>query len=231
MFAVKYAHKIADNHNFQSFILFTIMITAISIGAETVSGLADYYDQLFSIIYYITQTIFLTEIIIRLTAHTPNFRGFYKSFWNTFDFTVVVLSLFPVIGSFTLLARLLRVLRVLRIFSVSKKMRIFCERLKNIFEEVIFLSLIIVIFLYIYSVAGYYLFAKTDPANWGSLGTAILSTFYLLLFQDIPKYINAVISASPLYIIFFVSLYFIFITLLISTIYAVVNKENEVKRG
>lgn len=139
-------------------------------------------------------------------------------------------SLLPGTGALPLVARLLRVIRVLRVFSASARMRRFMERLDETFDEIAHTAIIVAILCYIFSIAGFYLFANIDSAHWGTLARSFVSTFYLLLFQDIRDFIEPIIKISKMSILFFLSFYFVFIALFMSVISAAVTQSLESKR-
>lgn len=227
----KLCKSIANSESFQSLILFLILLTAASMGLETVPELMDRYDWLFAILFIVTQVVFAFEIVVRLMAHSPNFRGFFNDFWNTFDFTIVTISFLPGIGSFALIARLLRVLRVLRVLSVSDRMRGFIDRLDESVDELVYSAIILLVLGYIFSIAGHYSFFECDPAHWATLGRSALSVFYLMLLQDVPSYVGPALEFSKLAIFYFLIFYLTMISFFISVINAAiaqsVAKNNE----
>jgi voltage-gated sodium channel len=156
--------KIADNEQFQSFILFLILLNAFFLGLETVPELSENYGPWFFLVFYTSQVIFVFEILIRMRAE-PSIKEFFNDFWNCFDFVVVALSLFPEIGSWTLAARVLRVLRLLRVVSTSDRLRGFADRLHDAADEVVYTGLIVFVLGYVFSLSGHYLFSDLAPEH------------------------------------------------------------------
>lgn len=58
--------KIASDEQFQTFILFLIVVNAMSIGLETVPEVANSYETFFLILDYATQAVFTFEICVRI---------------------------------------------------------------------------------------------------------------------------------------------------------------------
>jgi hypothetical protein len=79
------ARRIADNPHFQHFILGIIVVGAIVIGVETSATLTARYSGLILAIEMLIQTIFVTEIAIRLFAYWPRPAAFFKSGWNVYS--------------------------------------------------------------------------------------------------------------------------------------------------
>ena len=196
---------------------------------EAVPDLADAYENPLLLFDMTVQAIFVAEITIRLLAHAPKFSAFFRDRWNTFDFAIVALSLVPAIGSFALVARLLRVLRILRFLSVSAALRGFILRLQEAFDEILSAVVIAAIMGYIFVIAGYYLFADIDPSRWGGLKEAVLSVFYLSLFQDVPSFVAPLVEHSLFCLLFFVVFYVAVLGLALSVIVAAVLQGQERK--
>jgi voltage-gated sodium channel len=217
--------KIADNDFFQRFILFLILVSAMSMGVEAVPALQEDYDQFLFYLDVLIQVIFVCEITIRVLAFAPKIGEFFKDRWNTFDFAVVVLSLIPVIGSFALIARLLRLLRILRLLSVSDKLRSFMTRLSGSLDESLSALFVAAIGAYIFIIAGHYLYGETDPARWGDLRQSTLSVFYLALFQDVKSFVTPLAERSLGNLMFFVSFYASLLSLAVGVLTAAVRED------
>jgi voltage-gated sodium channel len=206
----KISKAIAYSENFQTFILFLIILTAISMGVETVPYMADEYGDIFLYLHYFVQVVFAFEIVIRLLAYAPKYKTFFKDKWNVFDFIIIAASFLPVIGSFALIARLLRLLRVMRLMSVSDRLRGFMDRLKESLDEISYAAASVSIFSYIYIIAGHYLFFEISPENWGTLKNATLSVFYLMLLQDVRGIVEPLVTFNFINLLFFVMFYITF---------------------
>lgn len=217
--------KIADNDFFQRFILFLILVSAMSMGVEAVPALQEEYDQFLFYLDVVIQAVFVCEITIRVLAFSPKIGEFFKDRWNTFDFVVVVLSLIPVIGSFALIARLLRLLRILRLLSVSDKLRSFMTRLSGSLDESLSALFVASIGAYIFIIAGHYLYGETDPARWGDLRQSTLSVFYLALFQDVKSFVTPLAERSLGNLMFFVSFYASLLSLAVGVLTAAVRED------
>ena len=202
--------RIADSESFQSFILFLIVINGISMGLETFPELLDQFNDVFLSVFVISQIIFVVEILIRVIAFAPKFRGYFNNFWNTFDFVIVALSLIPAVGAFATVARLSRLLRVLRVVAVSKHLGGFVERLSDVLDEVLYSSVILLILSYIFSISGYYLFSEISPEAWGSLGQSMLTVFYLFLLQDVPAVVAPLFEVSGMSVLYFIVFYIVY---------------------
>jgi voltage-gated sodium channel len=211
---LKLAKTISSSDTFQTLILFTLLITAVTIGLETVPELEDRFGDLFYLLFLTTQAIFCFEIIIRILSYAPTPIRFFKEFSNNFDFTVTALSLLPIDFGFITVIRLLRLLRVLRVISTSDRLRIFISKMERSLDELFFSSVLILILIYIFGICGLYLFSEVSPEHWGSLGRAMLSVFYLVLLQNVPQFLEPLLKFSSLSILYFITLYFTLFSLI-----------------
>ena len=115
-------YKIKESRIFQFVVISIIILNAITIGVNTYD-LSDLTKKLINYLDYSITVFFVIEIIIRFIGE-PNKKDFFKSGWNIFDSTIVLISLIPIPNNSSfLLLRLLRVFRVLRIISVIPELK------------------------------------------------------------------------------------------------------------
>jgi voltage-gated sodium channel len=75
-------------------------------------------------------------------------------------------------------------LRLLRLVSVLPKLQLLVGALLKSLSAMGYVSLLLALLFYIYAVAGIHLFGKTDPANFGSLGTVLLTLFRIVTLDN-----------------------------------------------
>jgi voltage-gated sodium channel len=212
-------HRIAESASFQYMILGVIFANAALIGLETSPTLDARFGSWFDALGHIAQVIFTIEIAIRLTAHWPRLHRFFRGGWNSFDFAVVAIAFVPATGGLTNLARLARILRATRLVSALPDLRIIFETLLRSIPSIAHIIALIALFVYVYGILGFNLFATTDPSHWGTLGAALLTLFQVLTLEGWPDINNALADAHPWSWLFFAS--FIIVAVLIVTNLAV----------
>ena len=204
----KVCKNIADNENFQSIILFIILINAFFLWVETSNELMSIYGNTITQILVWSQLIFVWEIGVRLLAYGPNnYKNFFWDFWNRFDFTIVLLSFLPEVGWIVTIIRILRVLRILRILSVSDKLRNYLESLKTTPIWIIIGTSIYLILTYTIALISYYLFSDIDPTHWWTLALSFKSIVFMSLFQDIWLMFNIILQQYQWAILFIIWFY------------------------
>ena len=172
-------YKIKESRIFQFVVISIIILNAITIGVNTYD-LSDLTKKLINYLDYSITVFFVIEIIIRFIGE-PNKKDFFKSGWNIFDSTIVLISLIPIPNNSSfLLLRLLRVFRVLRIISVVPELKKIIEALLNSVKRVFYVSLLLFIILYIYATIGSILFSEDIPERWSDLGVSMITLFQVL---------------------------------------------------
>jgi voltage-gated sodium channel len=93
------------------------------------------------------------------------------------------------------------------------------------------MSALIGVLLFLYGMAGVYLFGDQLEKNWGSIGAAMMSLFILLTLENFPAYLQEGLGASPFAIPFFFSYVFVIVfTVLNILIGIVLNAMDEARQ-
>jgi voltage-gated sodium channel len=73
------------------------------------------------------------------------------------------------------------------------------------------MSVLIFLALYIYGMAGVYMFGEKLPMHWGNISIALTTLFILLTLENFPLYLEEAILVSPLALPFYLSYIFIIV--------------------
>jgi voltage-gated sodium channel len=227
---VQLCKNIADSPRFQLFITAVIVANAILLGVETSKPIMADHGFWLKKINWILQGIFVLELLIRLTAHAPRFGSFFKNGWNVFDFVIVTVSLLPINGEFANIGRLLRLMRILRLVSVAPQLRLIISTMLTSIPSMGHVVLLLGMLLYIYGIAGYYLFSDVDPLHWGTLGKSVLSMFQIVTLEGWADMQATLLPERPFAWVFFGSFIVIGVFVTINLFIAVViNNLEEAK--
>ena len=154
------SRDLVDNRLFEFFIVGIIIANSILIGVETYL-----VTPTILLIQHIILGIFTFEIIIRFIART-NVKSFFKSGWNIFDLSLVLISYIPESlfeGSSTIMViRILRIFRVLRLLRASEEIKMIVAVLSKSFSALFYNGVFFGIFIYLFAIIGYSLFKLPD---------------------------------------------------------------------
>lgn len=164
---------------FRNFIMAVILFNAVTLGLDTLPFNAEWFVQALPVIDRIVVTIFLVELGLRLIAYRLDF---FKSGWNWFDLIVILVSVLPAAGSFSVL-RSLRILRTFRLFSVMPEMRKVVEALLRAIPGMGAVMAVLGLTFYVSAVMATKLYAETNPDRFGTLGDTAFSLFQVMTLE------------------------------------------------
>uniref|UniRef100_A0A7M5X154 Ion transport domain-containing protein n=2 Tax=Clytia hemisphaerica TaxID=252671 RepID=A0A7M5X154_9CNID len=230
---------IATSSLFNSFIMFIIGINAIVIGLETSISLKKVYGETFSLLDDLFLAIYTAEFLIKVCA---DYRGYWKSAYNIFDFVIIAVSFIQIlmssldVGNNSLgVFRLLRALRTLRTISFVEGLQVLVtaliDTIRNSVLNVVFLLALLMMF---FGVAGYYIFGYDedgDRERWGTLNNAMLTLFTFVTadgWTDIQRRLEEKYPGSQWFTVVFLFLgHFIFTNLFIGIIIMNIHEATE----
>lgn len=181
----KMMKSIADSNAFQAFITAVIFLAGILVGFQTYP-LDEELAEIVSLLDEMVLGIFLFEVVIKIFAEGKTPWIYFKDAWNIFDFLVVSFSFFNPGGGgrATRVLRMIRLLRVLKLVRALPKLRIIVVGLFKSFSSIVYIAILLMLILYLYSVIGNSLFKENDPIHFGSLHASLLSLFRCATMDD-----------------------------------------------
>jgi voltage-gated sodium channel len=218
--------KIVDDPKFNHFITIVILLQATSLALETFQEL-DMYHVLFQSINIFVIVVFIVEASLKIFSTYPNVTLYFKDGWNLFDFSIIVLSLIPFSGGYSMIARLVRLLRVTRLTSTSKEMSAVVMTIIKSIPSMINILLLLLLVFFIFGITGYHLFNDIDHQHWGSLPRSFLTLFEILTLEDWVDIMYISIDVNPLYGIYFISFILISTFVVINIFIGVIVRKSE----
>lgn len=201
--------RIRSNKVFELFVISVIVFSALLVGAKTYQ-IPEPFNQITVFLDWFITAFFLTEISIRFLGEAKK-SHFFKSFWNLFDTTIVLVSLVPIENSeAAVIARLVRVFRVLRMVSFIPELRILLTSLVKALPQLGYVMLLMFIIFYIYAAVGSTLFSHINADLWGDIAISLLTLFRVMTFEDWTDVMYETMAVYPLSWIYYLS--FIFFT-------------------
>lgn len=217
---------------FQHFITFLIIFNGVTLGLATSR---DFMSQYGAIIHYLDMfiiSVFTIEISLRIYVHRLKF---FKDPWSLFDFFVVTISLIPANDGLSIL-RVLRVLRLFRLLTIVPQMRLIISAILSVIPGMASVSLVLLLFFYVFAIIATNIFSLTFPQWFGSLGESMYTLFQIMTLESWSMGIaRPVMDVHPYAWIFFVIYILIvtfimvnlFIGLVVDAIFTIKGSEKE----
>lgn len=205
---------------FEVFIASVIVVNAIALAYLTFPNVPVEATQIAEKIDQIAFLVYCAELVFRLVSYGKKPWMFFRTGWNVFDFLVIGLA--PFLQGQTAVLRLLRLLRLLRIFRFLPEVRLLTSSIIKSIPPLLSMSVLVGLLLFMYAMAGTYIFGAGAPNNWGDLGVSMKSLFILLTLENFPVYLEEGAAVSPLAIPFFLSFVFIIVFTVLNVLIGIV---------
>jgi voltage-gated sodium channel len=197
-----------------------ILTNAFALGILTMPGLSDTATEYAIMVDNVAFWIYVVELMIRIISYGKKPWMFFSRGWNIFDFLVIGLA--PFFQGQSTVLRLLRLLRLLRIFRFLPEVRILSASIVKSVPPLMSMSVLIALLLFIYGMAGVYLFGQAAPQAWGDIGTGMKSLFILLTLENFPIYLEEGLNISPLALPYFLSYVFLIVFTVLNVLIGIV---------
>ena len=219
-YRIKWLTRLVYSQPFELFIAGIILLNAIALALLTMPNIDG--DARSSLIRFdqIALWVFFAELIARMISYGSKPWMFFKTGWNVFDFIIIGLS--PLFAGQTLLLRLLRIFRLIRIFRFLPEVRILTRSITRSLPPLMSMSVLIFLALFIYGMAGVYLFSEEMPDQWGDITAALTSLFILLTLEEFANYLVDGLEVSPWALPFYVSYVFVIVFTILNVLIGVV---------
>lgn len=179
----KRLHALVHAPRFEAAVVALVLVSAVLVGLETSSSIMERHGALIRAAELVVVALFALEALLKLGAEWPRPWRYFRSGWNCFDFTIVVLCLLPAAGPHAAIVRLARVLRAVRLVEAIPRLRLIVSALLHSIPAMSHVALLLGLQLYIYAVLGVFLFGGNDPGHFGSLGRSALTLFQVMTME------------------------------------------------
>ena len=139
------------------------------------------------VLLIVFQILFTLDIFCRVLSHYPGYNAYLQNNWNIFDCVLVFLTWFPIftLGNRLLgLLRVLRILRVLRLLNDIADLNIILQAIGSSASALFYVTVLMLLFFYVFAVAGVFLFSGNDFFHFGSLGRAFICLYQISTLDD-----------------------------------------------
>lgn len=220
-FRIKWLARIVYSSQFELFIAFIILVNAVSLALLTMPNVDPSVRATLTQLDTYALYVYLGELLMRILSYGKKPWEFFKQGWNIFDFLIVTLS-FGIFGGETIILRLLRIFRLIRIFRFLPEVRVLTTSVVKSLPPLMSVGVLIFLALFIYGMAGVYLFGEKLPDSFGSITHAMTSLFILLTLENFPNYLNEAVKVSPWALPFYLSYIFIIVFTVLNVLIGIV---------
>ena len=218
---IRWLSRIVYSSQFELLIAFVILVNAVCLALLTMPNIEpavkDTLTQLDTFALY----LYLGELIMRIISYGSKPWEFFRQGWNVFDFSIVLLS-FGIFGGETIILRLLRIFRLIRIFRFLPEVRVLTSSIVKSLPPLMSVGVLIFLALFIYGMAGVYIFGEKLPDSWGNITLALTSLFILLTLENFPNYLEEAVEVSPWALPFFLSYIFVVVFTVLNVLIGIV---------
>jgi voltage-gated sodium channel len=212
--------KVVYSTPFEAFIAFVILINAVSLGLLTMPGVEGSTRAAFEKLDSFALYIYTAELVIRMISYGKKPWEFFRRGWNIFDFAIIALS--PIFAGQIVVLRLLRLLRLIRVFRFLPEVRVLTLSIMRSIPPLLSMGVLIFLALFIYGMAGVYIFGEDLPIHWGDISIALTTLFILLTLENFPVYLEEAVLVSPWALPFYLSYIFIIVFTVLNVLIGIV---------
>ncbi len=239
-YRIKWLTRIVYSQTFELFIAGIIFLNAVALALLTIPGIDFATRESLERFDQAALWIFVAELMVRMISYGSKPWNFFKTGWNVFDFVIIGLS--PFLANQTLILRLLRIFRLIRIFRFLQEVRVLTRSITRSLPPLMSMSVLIFLALFIYGMAGVYLFGDEMPEQWGDITAALTSLFILLTLEEFAIYLVDGLAVSPWALPYYISYVFVIVFTILNVLIGVVlnamdearqesrDREEEIKR-
>jgi voltage-gated sodium channel len=166
-------NNVTTKAEFEAFFQMLIAIMCVLMGIETYLT-EDGHPVLDALM--MTLVVFFTlEVVLKFLAESIKPWRFFHSAWNTLDLIIVVLCM-PFVKNNTI-GRLMRMIRLGKVTAQVPAFKVFVFGIINAGKDILNISALVVLMLYMYAIAGVTLFGGNDPLRFGSFHSSFVTLF------------------------------------------------------
>ena len=204
-----------------------VIVNAIILGAQTFKNIP---PEIAAVLHHISQAILWLFVIELATRIVAGGTSFFKRGWNLFDVLIVGASLVHHLGFLPIL-RAFRSLHLMSMMDASPKMRHIISGLWKAMPGILNVFSIFILFFYIASVIGVFLFRDAGVAEFQHIGIAMKTMFQVLTGDDWSGIMKNVEKVNPYawayFILFYVVIVFIILNLFIGVVVGALQAAEE----
>jgi voltage-gated sodium channel len=223
--------RLVDSNTFATVVVAVIVANAVVLGLQTYDGVVDSWGGLLDVLDAAFLAFFVVELTLRIASYGRRPLDFFRSGWNVFDFVVVGVAFIPGLRENSTLLRLARLARVVRVVRLLPDLRILLLAVARSLPPLGSMVVLTGLIVFVYGMVGWSLFGDEAPAQWGDIGSAMLTLFVLLTLENFPVYLEQGMAIYSWSWIYFVSFALVAVFLVLNVLIGIVINSLEEARA
>jgi len=219
-YRIHWLARIVYSNAFELLVALVITANALALAALTFPGLPESTAAALLLVDEVAYGIFAVELVLRIVSYGKKPWMFFTRGWNIFDFIVVGMS--PLFQGQTVILRLLRLFRLIRIFRFLPEVKILSTSIVRSIPPLLSMAVLTTLLLFLYGMAGTYLFRSELPESWGDIGISMMTLFVMLTLENFPEAFREGLAVSSLAFPFFLSYMFVIVFTILNILIGVV---------
>jgi voltage-gated sodium channel len=219
-YRIPWLTRIVYGNTFELTIVGLIVVNAFFLAALTFDDLDPTFAVIGQTFDEFVLWVYVGELVVRIISYGKKPWMFFTAPWNVFDFLVI--ALIPFFSAQAVVLRLLRLLRMVRLFRFMPEVRILTNSIVRSLPPLASVTVLIMFLLFLYAMAGHYLFGEALPDHWGDVAKSMESLFILLTLENFPNYFEEAMLVTPVALLFFLSYVFIIVFTILNVLIGIV---------
>lgn len=192
--------KFINSHFADELIATIIILNAISLCLAASTRIYTQYGWWLDQFDHYCLGFFIVELFVRIYV---NGFSFFKSRWNLFDTFIVLISILPHAGYFSVL-RALRILRLVRLIRFFPKMQFLIISIRDAIPGMISVLFFLSLFFVIFSIVTFNLFKGMNGEYFSSITHTLVAMFQLMINDGWSEIVRPIQKTVPYANAFFI---------------------------
>ena len=219
-YRVKPIARVVYGNAFELSIVGLIVLNAAALAALTFPQVTGPTRALLEAFDAVVIWVFVAELLVRIASYGTKPWMFFTSGWNVFDFLII--AMIPLFAGATIVLRLLRLLRIVRLFRFMPEFKMLSNSLARSIRPLLSLLVLIGFLMFLFAMAGVYLFGEDNPDQWGDLGAAMVTLTILLTLENFPDSLQSGLGTTPFAWLYFLSFMFLVVFTVLNVLIGIV---------
>lgn len=167
---------LVESQKFDKFILFMIVFNALILGMITSDNMLNFFGNWLYLLDFLCLGVFIAEMCMKIYVHK---NKFFKSKWNVFDLSIVILTIAPASSALIIF----RTFRLLKYLALNDRLKLIIDGFILAVENLLPLAVLLLGFFYVFAILGVNLYGE-EFVQFSNLQASFLSLFQVFTLSN-----------------------------------------------